>query len=397
MSTLKEFKAARGRMVAEKYNADLIVATLPENIFYYSGFFPMGMSHLYSTEGFLVYNPYTEKSAIVTSVSDVPTVLEQSYVDEIYGVGGFNFYMPLLGKDAFTDKLDRAIKTRYPSAVDAAIAACKSLAPDARTIILDESRIMVGNWKRFTDGMPGVNFIPGVEPFKEIRYIKHEEEVELLRRSANITEEAFFEAVKMIKPGVSEYDIAMAFNREVSARGAEPYFFVVTCDERAAYSDTCYLESQIVKPGSVLRFDMGCIYKHYRSDIARTVVVGRNEKAENAYAATLAGEAAAIAAIKPGITAGEVFEIAESVTQKNGLPHYKRHHTGHGIGMATYDAPSIVPGSTVPLEEGMTLCIETPYYEIGWGGVQVEDTIVVRKDGAEYLTKSSRELIFVEG
>lgn len=65
--------------------------------------------------------------------------------------------------------------------------------------------------------------------------------------------------------------------------------------------------------------------------------------------------------------------------------------------MATYDAPSIVPGSTVPLEEGMTLCIETPYYEIGWGGVQVEDTIVVRKDGAEYLTKSSRELIFVEG
>ena len=85
MSTLKEFKAARGRMVAEKYNADLIVATLPENIFYYSGFFPMGMSHLYSTEGFLVYNPYTEKSDIVTSVSDVPTVLEQSYVDEIYG------------------------------------------------------------------------------------------------------------------------------------------------------------------------------------------------------------------------------------------------------------------------------------------------------------------------
>lgn len=67
-----------------------------------------------------------------------------------------------------------------------------------------------------------MNFIPGVEPFKEIRYIKHEEEIELLRRSANITEEAFFEAVKMIKPGVSEYDIAMAFNREVSARGAEP-------------------------------------------------------------------------------------------------------------------------------------------------------------------------------
>ena len=99
-----------------------------------------------------------------------------------------------------------------------------------------------------------------------------------------------------------------------------------------------------------------------------------------------------IDAIRPGVTAEEIFQIALRTTQEK-MRHYQRHHCGHGIGIEVYDPPSVAPGDKTVLQEGMTLNVETPYYEIGWGGVQVEDTVAVEKDSARYLTKSSRKLI----
>ena len=84
--------------------------------------------------------------------------------------------------------------------------------------------------------------------------------------------------------------------------------------------------------------------------------------------------------------------FVRQVTQEK-MRHYQRHHCGHGIGIEVYDPPSVAPGDKTVLQEGMTLNVETPYYEIGWGGVQVEDTVAVEKDSARYLTKSSRKLI----
>ena len=105
------------------------------------------------------------------------------------------------------------------------------------------------------------------------------------------------------------------------------------------------------------------------------------------------GEEQAVKEIRPGIGADVIFRTAVNRTREAGIPHYNRHHCGHGIGLEIYDWPLLAPDVKIPLEAGMVLCVETPYYELGWGGIQVEDTVEVTRYGARYLSKSSRELI----
>src|SRR5439155_1379430 len=106
-------------------------------------------------------------------------------------------------------------------------------------------------------------------------------------------------------------------------------------------------------------------------------------------------ERAAIAAMKPGVPVSRLFDVAVRVTRENGLPHYQRHHVGHGIGLEPYDPPTINATTTTALEAGMVFCVETPYYEHGWGGVQVEDAVEVTPTGVRTLTRSSQDLAVV--
>lgn len=393
MNGLKKFKALRGLQTALEYGIDLLVASLPENIYYYSNFECIGLRMLSTTQAYLVYNPYNQEKALIVSASDVPTIMESADFNEIYPVGSFQYSIPDLN-DEFSAEVAKNIEFRYSSAIDALKAAVKKMAPDAKKIAVDESRMPVGAYLQLQAAIPEVECIPGAALFQKIRMIKHNEEIDLVKKSANIAEEALESIIDIIKPGISEYDIGVAYAREIASRGAYPYFYVITCDKRSAFSDTYNQPFQKVKYGSVLRFDFGCIYKNYRSDLARTMVVGSNPKAEELYKYILEGEETAINAIKPGVAAENIFNIALKTVQK-GMPYYSRHHCGHGIGLEVYDPPSIAPGVKAELQEGMTLCIETPYYELNWGGVQVEDTISITKNGVEYLSSSPRKLIKV--
>ena len=148
--------------------------------------------------------------------------------------------------------------------------------------------------------------------------------------------------------------------------------------------------------GELVRFDLGCVYQGYRSDISRTAVLGKpTDKQARYYAAILAGERAAIAAMKPGVPVSQLFDVAVRVTRESGLPHYQRHHVGHGIGLEPYDPPTINAATATALEPGMVFCVETPYYEHGWGGVQVEDAVEITASGARILTPSRADLIVV--
>jgi Xaa-Pro aminopeptidase len=393
MLSLEEFKAKRGRQISKKYEIDLLIASLPENIYYYSNFDNVGLKILSTTQSYMVYNPYNEQKSLVVSASDAPTVVENANFNEIYCVGNFQFYIPNL-EDKFSSQVAEKIEVRYSTALEALKAAIKKMAPNAKKVAVDESRIPIGTYRQLEASFPEIEFVLGATIFQKIRLIKHTDEIALIEKSANIAEESLATITHLIEPGISEYELGVAYATEIASRGAYPYFYVVTCDERAAFSDTCNQPFQKVKNGSVLRFDFGCIYQNYRSDLARTVVVGSNPKAEEYYKYILEGEETAIDAIKPGIRAEEVFDIAVKTVQKS-MPHYARHHCGHGIGLEVYDPPSIAPGISTELQEGMTLCVETPYYEISWGGIQVEDTIVITKTGTRYLSNSSRKLLKV--
>ena len=154
-----------------------------------------------------------------------------------------------------------------------------------------------------------------------------------------------------------------------------------------------YASDRALAPGDLIRFDLGCVYQGYRSDIARTAVLGTpSGKQRRYYDAARDGEQAAIAAMKPGVAVSHIFEVAMRVTREHGMPHYERHHVGHGIGLEPYDPPTINAATTSALESGMVFCVERPYYEHGWGGVQVEDAVEITATGARRLTRSSQDL-----
>jgi Xaa-Pro aminopeptidase len=110
------------------------------------------------------------------------------------------------------------------------------------------------------------------------------------------------------------------------------------------------------------------------------------------YDAIFAGEEEQLQRIRPGMAASEVFDIAITEVERHGLFPYRRHHCGHGIGLDVYEPPIVAPGVSQEIEAGMVFCLETPYYEIGWGGMMVEDTIVVTEDGHRMFNVSDRSL-----
>jgi Xaa-Pro aminopeptidase len=110
------------------------------------------------------------------------------------------------------------------------------------------------------------------------------------------------------------------------------------------------------------------------------------------YDASVQGQERAFETMRPGVEARAVFEAAVARVREAGIPHYQRHHVGHGIGVEFYDAPVLSPGVDVPLEAGMVFEVETPYYELGFGGTFIEDTVIIREDGPEIVTRLDRQL-----
>ena len=232
------------------------------------------------------------------------------------------------------------------------------------------------------------------------RTVKLPEEIEKMRHAAAITERGMDKAFRYAKPGVTELEMSTIISTEILAGGGIPRFVVVTAGERSALADA-YATKKTLTQGDLVRVDVGCTVEGYWADTARTAVVGEPTRDQQVrYDALLEGELAQLAFARPGISAGDLFNVAVEAVRKGALPNYQRSHCGHGLGIGAHEFPTLNAANwEVEIREGMVLCVETPYYELGWGGMMVEDIIVIRSGGNECLTKLPRELrrINVEG
>jgi Xaa-Pro dipeptidase len=226
-----------------------------------------------------------------------------------------------------------------------------------------------------------------------VRAVKLPGEQELLREAARLAERGIEAALARAAAGVTERELAAEVATAMAADGGTPRFTVVTAGERSALGDA-FAADRPLASGDLLRFDVGCVYEGYWSDIARTAVVGEPTARQQAYYdALLAGVQAEFAAARPGATAGAVFDAAVAEVERTGGPTpYRRHHAGHAIGLSVYEHPIVGPGRDTELVPGMVFCLETPYYELGWGGMMVEDTGVVTGEGFELFTSIDRSL-----
>jgi Xaa-Pro dipeptidase len=227
------------------------------------------------------------------------------------------------------------------------------------------------------------------------RATKTEGEVTRLRKASGLVEQGFCQVAEIAQTGMTERDLAAEITRCIVSGGGVPRFVSATSGVRSALADS-YPTDRKISNGEILRIDAGCTVDGYWSDIGRTFVFGEpNARQRRTYGALHAGLEAELDAVRAGIQAGALFEIALETVKANGLPHYRRQHCGHGIGLRSYDNPTIKRGETTPLLEGMCLCLETPYYEVGVDGMMVEDMIRVTATGYEPLTTITRELVVI--
>jgi len=201
--------------------------------------------------------------------------------------------------------------------------------------------------------------------------------------------------LRVAKPGVSERELEAEFHRTTIASGGFPVAICIGTGPRSALSN-CQATDRRLEAGDIIRFDGGGRFKHYRCDISRMGSLGEPDaKIKRYYGALRAGMERAIAEMRAGVKTADVFHTAMTTVRSEGLPHYERNHVGHGIGINNYDAPDLKPESTEVLEDGMVMCVETPYYELGFAGLQVENTVVVRATGTESLMSLGTDLIVV--
>jgi len=327
-----------------------------------------------------------DRIVLVGGASDGAAALETGISSEDYVPFG-TFYFESVGGEAVESQL----AGRHDSLNDA-VAAATALAGLTGRVGFDTGAADLAP----ALSTMGADVVDATDWMYELRAVKLPGELELLRRGARLAEQGIDNAIEAAAAGISEIELANVVAVTMAAGGGTPRFTVVTSGPRSALSDARPTEREL-RPGDLLRFDVGCTVEGYWSDIGRTAVVGKADNLQaSRYAAILAGEQAQLEMVRPGITAADLFDVAVSTVEASGLEPYRRHHCGHAIGTEVYERPVIAPGSSTVLEPGMVFCVETPYYEIGWGGMMVEDALVVTADGAEVLTISDRSLRVIE-
>jgi len=232
---------------------------------------------------------------------------------------------------------------------------------------------------------------------ERLRMIKDAEEAELLRKAVNLGSSLFTPMLKTIRPGIPESAVAADLEYAARRAGASGMAFdtIVAAGPRSALPHGRASATPIPRHGFVV-LDFGVILAGYCSDMTRTVAMGRPSAKERVwYDAVLEAQLAGIAAVRPGVAAGEVDEAARKVLKKHKLAKYFAHSTGHGVGLEIHESPRLAAGETTVLEPGMVLTIEPGVYIPGQGGVRIEDMILVTKTGCKVITPTTKELITI--
>ena len=226
-----------------------------------------------------------------------------------------------------------------------------------------------------------------------LRTCKTALEVDRLQEAARIAEAAITATTAIASAVVTQAELATEFRISVARNGG-----FLRVDSVSVGRDTVFGNANVatttLNPGDLLRFDVGAVYRGYQSDLSRCFSLGEpGEKARRYAEAVIAGQGAALDMLRPGVRTADLFAAAVTETRRAGIPHYARTHVGHGIGLVgSYDAPLLSPQDSHVIETGMVLCVETPYYEFGFGGVQIEDMVVVTDTGWEPLSRLPRIL-----
>jgi Xaa-Pro aminopeptidase len=258
-----------------------------------------------------------------------------------------------------------------------------------------ESRSMtLALHEQVSDQLPDVQLVPTAGLVEQLREIKDREEIAEIRQAVGWAERAFAVIRAALQPEQTEREIAFALENQMRRFGAAGCAFppIVASGPRAALPHAVPTGRQIGQD-SLLLVDWGATAHLYRSDLTRVLVTGRiSPKLQRIYEVVLQAQQQAIAAIRPGVPVSEVDQAARSVIASAGYGKHFNHGLGHGFGLQIHEGPSLASRSDRPLKAGMVVTVEPGIYLPNWGGVRIEDDVLVTRSGHEVLSNAPREL-----
>ncbi|MHB8124051.1 MAG: M24 family metallopeptidase [Desulfitobacteriaceae bacterium] len=250
---------------------------------------------------------------------------------------------------------------------------------------------------RLRDALPQTELISLPNLVTDLRSIKDPTEISLIRDAVRIADEAWANMLNSIKIGQTEEEIALDLEfamRRAGASGAS-FDFIVASGRRSALPHG-RASSKKIQKGEFLTIDFGAVYQGYCSDITRTVILGEpDNRQKEIYQLVLAANRAGIEAVKPGLKGKEVDAVARNVIQEAGFGEFFGHGLGHAIGLGVHEGPNLNLREEKFLEPGMVVTVEPGIYIPDWGGVRIEDIVLITEQGCEVLTRSPKDLTII--
>lgn len=230
----------------------------------------------------------------------------------------------------------------------------------------------------------------------ELRTVKDRWELDRMRRAGRLTARVFSQFLPQVKPGLRECDAAAELEYRMRREGAEGAAFetIVASGPRGAWPHARASEHRL-QVGQLVIFDLGAILAGYASDMTRTVYLGvPGRRARRLYEAVAEAQRETIRSLRPGLQGGEADDIAREVLTRRGLGAYFTHSTGHGVGLEVHERPRLGHGDQTSMPAGSVVTVEPGVYLEGFGGVRIEDTVLITERGPEILTRTPEDQWF---
>lgn len=250
---------------------------------------------------------------------------------------------------------------------------------------------------KYNDKFKDVELISTEDLIKDLRMVKEENEIEMIKKAIEISDKAYEHILDFIEPGMTEKEVALEleiFQKKLGG-SKNAFDFIVASGKRSSMPHGV-ASDKVIKENELITLDFGTFYKGYCSDMTRTFVIGEaTQKQKEIYNKVLEAQLAVIDKIKAGMSGVEADKIARDIIEDAGYGDNFGHGLGHGIGVEVHEGPTASYKSEDVLKENSIVTDEPGIYIKDWGGIRIEDDLLITKDGCEVLNSSPKELIEV--
>lgn len=341
------------KRIIRDQDIDYFLINSPNNIYYITGFYP-------TTEAYLLYSRD----------------------------GGFILYVTDIDYQDSKNREDSFTVDKTPLELTISDYVKSKLENIRGKVHLEYTFLTHFYFNKFFAGNKELEFFSGDKIISDMRQVKDRNELELIYKSISITERGIMTAYNAINEGKTEIELAAEAEYAMRRSGAEGFAFdsLIVSGKRTSWPHAKSTENSLRK-GDLVIVDLGCKYKGYCSDMTRTFTVGEaDDTQKKIYGLVKKAQELAVEEIRAGVQADTVDLTARNFFREEGYGEYFIHSLGHGVGLDVHEAPSISFRNHDAVKEGNVFTVEPGLYIPGWGGIRIEDMIIVEKRGARLIT-----------